>query len=122
MTDAPIQPAPRDVEPGRLFVDGASCDAASGETFSVHYPATGEVLTTCAEAAAEDVDRAVAAARRAYDETWSKSAPAERGRLLRPSFANSAIRLLVTFWGAFWPLAWGGQTALISTPRTRMIR
>lgn len=73
MTTPTIQPPPQDVEPGRLFIDGEWCDAASGKAFAVQYAPTGEVLTQCAEGDAEDIDRAVAAARRAYEERWSKT-------------------------------------------------
>ena len=86
MSDAiatvPVAPAPSDVPAGRLFIDGGWCDAASGETFDVHYPGTGEVLTRCAEAGEEDVDRAVGSARRGF-EVWSSMSPAERGARVR---------------------------------------
>ena len=53
------------VSPGKLFIGGEWVDAASGKTFDSVNPATGEVLTQVAEGDAADVDRAVAAARRA---------------------------------------------------------
>ncbi|HSR51445.1 MAG TPA: aldehyde dehydrogenase family protein, partial [Acidobacteriota bacterium] len=77
-----IEPAPDDVAPGRLWIGGRACEAASGKTFDVDYPATGEVLTRCAEGDQEDVERAVEAARKAF-KGWSGAAPAERGRLLK---------------------------------------
>ena len=56
----------------RMLVDGTLRQALSGETFDNASPATGEVLGTVAAAGAEDVDAAIAAARRAFDETsWS---------------------------------------------------
>jgi aldehyde dehydrogenase (NAD+) len=56
----------------RLFVDGELCQSLSGDVFDNLSPATGELLGTTAAAGAEDVDRAIAAARRAFDETdWS---------------------------------------------------
>ncbi|MDP9347672.1 MAG: aldehyde dehydrogenase family protein, partial [Gemmatimonadota bacterium] len=51
------------IAPGRLFIGGEWQDASSGRTFDTINPATGEVLTQVAEAGAEDVDRAVRAAR-----------------------------------------------------------
>ena len=77
-----VAPAPADIAPGRLFIDGEWQPSASGKTFDVHYPGTGDVLTTCAEGDREDVERAVAAAQRALP-GWSGLAPAERGRLLK---------------------------------------
>ena len=67
----------------RLLIDGKLVDAASGKTFPDYNPATGTILTQVAEADAEDVDRAVKAARRAFDEgPWSKMSPSDRGKLL----------------------------------------
>ncbi len=69
--------------PGKLYIDGAFAPAASGKTFPVYNPATGTVLANVAEAARADVDRAVKAARHAFDEgPWPKMTPSERGRLL----------------------------------------
>ena len=50
--------------------------------FETHDPATGELLATVAEGDAEDINRAVAAARRAFDGPWSKVRPFERQSLL----------------------------------------
>jgi NAD-dependent aldehyde dehydrogenases len=83
MTEIRIAPTPKDVAPGRLFIDGRWCDAASGKRFAVEYPPTGEMLADCAEGETEDVDRAVKAARKAYEKVWSRTSPAERGRLLK---------------------------------------
>lgn len=71
-----------DGKPKRLFIDGKWVEAASGKTFSTHNPATGEVLAEVAEGDAEDIDRAVAAARRAFTGPWSRFRPAERQLLL----------------------------------------
>jgi phenylacetaldehyde dehydrogenase len=69
--------------PRKLLVDGELVVAASGKTFSVYNPATGTVLAQVAEADKEDVDRAVRAARRAFDEgPWRKMTGSERGRLM----------------------------------------
>jgi phenylacetaldehyde dehydrogenase len=67
----------------QLFIDGRWVDAASGETFVTPNPATGEGLATVASGEAEDIDRAVRAARRAFEDgPWSRLTPSERGRLI----------------------------------------
>jgi len=67
----------------RMFVDGKFVNAASGKTLPVYNPATGEVMAHVPEAEAEDVDRAVRAARRAFDDgPWSKMSASQRGRLM----------------------------------------
>jgi phenylacetaldehyde dehydrogenase len=65
----------------QLFIDGRWVDAASGKTFETPNPATGETLATVAEGDAEDIDRAVRAARRAFEDgPWSRMTPSDRGR------------------------------------------
>jgi aldehyde dehydrogenase (NAD+) len=72
-----------DIQPGRLFIGGEWQDAASGETFDTINPATAEPLTQVAAAAAEDVDRAVKAARAAFEaDSWQKLDARKRGKLL----------------------------------------
>src|SRR5580700_623539 len=67
----------------RMLIDGRFVLAASGKTFPVYNPATGEVIAQVPEAEAEDVNRAVTAARRAFDEgPWPRMSPSERGRVL----------------------------------------
>jgi len=66
----------------KLFIDGELVDAAAGETFETLDPATGEVLAEVARGEAEDIDRAVRAARRAFEGPWSKLTPSERGRIV----------------------------------------
>ena len=68
----------------RMLIDGRFVPAASGKTFPVYNPATGEVVARVPEAEEEDVNRAVSAARRAFDEgPWSKKlSPSDRGQLL----------------------------------------
>src|SRR3954464_10021306 len=65
-----------------LFVDGEFVDPLSGTSTKSTSPATEEVLAEVAEAGAQDVDRAVRAARRAYERTWSRLPGAERGKYL----------------------------------------
>ena len=67
----------------KLLINGEWVAAASGKTFPVYNPATGTVLAQVAEADKEDVDRAVAAARRAFDEgPWSRMTGSQRGKLM----------------------------------------
>ena len=69
--------------PKRLLIGGKWVDAASGKTFATVDPATEETLAQVAEADGEDVNRAVRAARAAFDSgPWAGMAPAERGKLL----------------------------------------
>jgi len=70
-------------KPKHLFIDGDWAPSASGKTFDVEDPSTGEVLTRVAEGDREDVDRAVSAARRAFEGgPWAEMSPSERGKLL----------------------------------------
>jgi acyl-CoA reductase-like NAD-dependent aldehyde dehydrogenase len=67
----------------QLYIDGVWTDGSGGRTWTVMNPATGEDLAEVAVASAEDADRAVRAARRAFDEgPWPRLDPLERGRLL----------------------------------------
>jgi aldehyde dehydrogenase (NAD+) len=66
----------------KMLIDGKWVDAASGKRFETHNPATGELLATVAEGDAEDINRAVAAARRAFEGPWSEVKPFERQNLL----------------------------------------
>lgn len=67
----------------KLFINGEFVESASGKTFDTPNPATGEVLATVYEAGPEDIDRAVRAARLAFDEgKWSKMSAATRSRLM----------------------------------------
>jgi 5-carboxymethyl-2-hydroxymuconate semialdehyde dehydrogenase len=67
----------------KMLIDGKWVEAASGKSFETVNPATGDVLARVAEGDAEDIDRAVRAARRAFDSgPWRRVSPAERERLL----------------------------------------
>ncbi|WP_062430566.1 aldehyde dehydrogenase family protein [Herbidospora daliensis] len=69
--------------PRQLFIGGQWVDAASGRTFATPNPATGDTLAHIAEADREDVDRAVRAARTAFEEgPWSRMTASERGRII----------------------------------------
>ncbi len=66
----------------QLVIDGEHTAAADGRTFDTFDPATGRPITSVAQAGAEDVDRAVAAARRALEGKWGTSPAAKRARLM----------------------------------------
>lgn len=71
------------VPEGRAFIAGAFTDARDGGTYANLNPATGAVLNRVADCAAADVDRAVAAARAAFDSgVWSRRTPTDRKRVL----------------------------------------
>ena len=73
------------IAPGKLLINGQWTDAADSKTFETVNPATGEVLTQIASAGQVDVERAVAAARKAFDDpagAWQKMTAGERGKLL----------------------------------------
>src|SRR5262249_61839917 len=72
------------VAPGKLLING-QWNNGSGKAFETVNPATGEVLTEIAEASAQDVDQAVAAARKAFDDVagpWRKMSASGRGEVL----------------------------------------
>jgi len=67
----------------RLFIDGAWVDGSGDEESSVISPSTEEVIGSVPQASISDVDDAVGAARRAFDDgPWPRMAPAERSRIL----------------------------------------
>ncbi len=67
----------------QLLIDGDRADAADGRTFETIDPATGRPITEVAQAGAEDVERAVTAARRALEEgPWRTAPAAERARMM----------------------------------------
>jgi acyl-CoA reductase-like NAD-dependent aldehyde dehydrogenase len=72
-----------ELAPERMRIGGELVDATSGETLEILNPATADVLTTTPAGGAEDVDRAVRAARMAFDEgSWPRMERSERARLL----------------------------------------
>jgi phenylacetaldehyde dehydrogenase len=69
--------------PRRMLIDGKWVEAASGKTFTTYDPATEEPLAEVAAGDKEDVERAVRAARRAFEAgPWRRMTPSERGRAL----------------------------------------
>ncbi|KAK3158993.1 hypothetical protein QOZ80_2AG0144320 [Eleusine coracana subsp. coracana] len=80
--DEPIQPSV-EIKHTQLLINGNFVDAASGKTFSTLDPRTGEAIARVAEGDAEDINRAVAAARRAFDEgPWPRMSAYDRCRVL----------------------------------------
>lgn len=76
-TQAFIQRAPR------MLIGGEWVEAADGQTMPLHNPATGDVLCVVPKATPADVDRAVLAARQAFDDSaWTRTRPRERQNLL----------------------------------------
>src|SRR6266567_6689780 len=71
-----------DGKPKRLLIGGEWVDAVSGATFPSVNPSTCEVIAELAEADAADADRAVAAARAAFDGPWSRLKPRQRQAML----------------------------------------
>jgi aldehyde dehydrogenase (NAD+) len=69
-------------KPHQLLIDGHRVPSSSGKTFKSLNPATEEVIATIAEGNEVDVDRAVAAARRAFEGPWRTMRAAERGNIL----------------------------------------
>src|SRR5579859_1846035 len=70
-------------KPRTMLINGKWINSASGKTFPTYNPATGEVLAQVAEGDREDIEQAVKAARKAFDNgPWSKMTAAERARLI----------------------------------------
>src|SRR6516225_5648648 len=69
-------------KPRLLLIDGRHVASASGRTFETLNPATEQIIATIAEGNEVDVDRAVAAARRAFEGPWRAMRAAERGHIL----------------------------------------
>ncbi|XVE67953.1 hypothetical protein DITRI_Ditri09bG0029300 [Diplodiscus trichospermus] len=81
-TDDPISPSIQ-IDHTQLLINGKFVEAVSGKTFPTLDPRTGDVIAQIAEGDAEDVNRAVAAARRAFDEgPWPKMTAYERSRIM----------------------------------------
>jgi aldehyde dehydrogenase (NAD+) len=67
----------------QLLIDGKFVNSSSGKTFDTFNPATEQKITSIQEASVEDVNKAVKAARKAFDDgPWRRMAAAERGRLM----------------------------------------
>src|SRR5262245_35670838 len=69
--------------PRKMLIGGQWVEAASGRTFAVYEPSTGDILAHVAEGDKADIDKAVSAARAAFESgPWSRMLPAERARLI----------------------------------------
>ena len=66
----------------QAFIGGEWVDAMSGKTFETFDPGTGRVIAQVAECDAADVDKAVAAARAAFEGPWSRTTGSERARMM----------------------------------------
>ncbi len=112
----------------RLYIDGRWEDASAGATLPVVNPATEETVAQVAQASAADVDRAVLAARRAFDEDpWGRTSPAQRAAVLR-RFADrlverrdDAVEAVITEVGAPVTLARGLQVQVALEHLTDMV-
>ena len=82
--DQAVERTAQIASPRRLLIDGEWVEAASGRTFETIDPATEDVLAQVAHGDAEDVERAVHAARRAFSpgSEWRRMTPSDRGRLI----------------------------------------
>ena len=86
--DWSYDPAPQSIEhvtikdSYELFINGKFTSSKDGSYRDNINPATEKTLTKVAEAGSEDVERAVEAARQAYEGPWSKMPAAERGKFL----------------------------------------
>jgi phenylacetaldehyde dehydrogenase len=70
-------------QPRKMLINGQWVEAASGRTLDVYNPATDEVIAQVPAADAEDIDRAVKAARQAFEQgPWKTMTPSERGRII----------------------------------------
>ena len=70
-------------KPRKMLINGKWVDSASGKTFPTYDPSTGEVLAQIAEGDREDINRAVKAAREAFDHgPWRRLTASERGRMI----------------------------------------
>jgi acyl-CoA reductase-like NAD-dependent aldehyde dehydrogenase len=70
-------------QPIKMLIGGKWVASASGKTFETFNPSSGQVLATVAEGEREDIDRAVVAARKAFERgIWRRMTPSQRGRLL----------------------------------------
>src|SRR5690348_9378641 len=77
--------------PKGLFVDGEWRDATGGGTLAVEDPSTGEALCEVADATPQDATAALDAAVAAQDE-WARTAPRERGEILRRAYERVVAR------------------------------
>jgi succinate-semialdehyde dehydrogenase/glutarate-semialdehyde dehydrogenase len=75
-----------------MIIEGQRAGAASGQTYKVMNPATGELVEEVPAGGPEDVDRAAQAAAKAF-QSWSRLAPAERARILHKAAAHMLTKV-----------------------------
>src|SRR6201996_6719212 len=80
--DRPSAAAAWLAKPLQLLIDGRHVASVSGRTFKSLNPATEQVIASISDGNAEDVDLAVAAARRAFEGPWRTMRASERGNIL----------------------------------------
>src|SRR5712692_11743982 len=74
---------PKDVRTYQMYINGEWTASKSAKTFPVYDPSTEEVIAQVPDAGADDVDRAVAAAKAAFEDgPWATTTAQERGRVL----------------------------------------
>src|SRR6202161_4559541 len=74
---------PKDVRTYQMYINGEWVDSKSTKTFAVYDPSTEEVIAQVPDAGPDDVDRAVAAAKAAFEDgPWATTTAQERGRVL----------------------------------------
>jgi membrane peptidoglycan carboxypeptidase len=79
-TTEAVQSAFLQQQPIKMLIGGQWVEAASGKAFETIDPSTGEVLARVAEGDGEDINRAVTAARKAFESgPWPKMTPSQRG-------------------------------------------
>ena len=82
------------MEDYKLYIDGAFVDAESGETYQSINPYNAEPIATVAKGGAKDAVKAVAAARKAFDEgPWPRMTGTERGELIGKAAALMKERM-----------------------------
>src|SRR5438874_8328241 len=82
-SSASAKKSPVKVRQTKMLIDGKWMNSTSGRTFETINPATGDVIANVAEGEAPDIDKAVKAARRAFDKgPWRKLSARERGKLM----------------------------------------
>jgi acyl-CoA reductase-like NAD-dependent aldehyde dehydrogenase len=77
------QPVAQDLETFQLFIGGERVDALSGKTFESDNPYTGQSWAVLADGGPEDVDRAVASSRAAFEGEWGQMSGFQRAAILR---------------------------------------
>jgi phenylacetaldehyde dehydrogenase len=79
MTNSPVSEHVPTIGDTRLLIDGQRVDSADGATFAIYNPATGAEIAQVSEGKSEDIDRAVKAARRAFESgPWRDMKPKDR--------------------------------------------